>query len=165
MVQVPNYITPMGYGRLREEQDQLRLVERPAIVDEVARAAAMGDRSENAEYIYGKKRLREIDRRLRFLDKRIEAAEVVDPATDRGDKIYFGATVDLGYPKGVERTYTLVGEDELNPEHGWISWRSPLGRTLMGRTEGDMVVLTHEAQITPIEVIEVRYGPLEIHEG
>ncbi|MEC9070804.1 MAG: transcription elongation factor GreB [Myxococcota bacterium] len=160
MAQAPNYITPTGYRRLRDEQDQLRLVERPHIVDEVARAAAMGDRSENAEYIYGKKRLREIDRRLRFLDKRIEAAEIVDPATDRGDKVYFGATVDLDYPEGLVRTYTLVGEDELDPERGWISWRSPLGRTLMGRSEGDMVVLTHEGQITPIEVVEVRYVPL-----
>ena len=161
MAQGPNYITPAGYRRLRDEQDQLRLGERPHIVDEVARAAAMGDRSENAEYIYGKKRLREIDRRLRFLDKRIEAAEMVDPATDRGDKVYFGATVDLDYPNGQKRTYALVGEDELDPDRGWISWRSPLGRILMGRTEGDMVVLTHEDQITPIELMEVRYIPLE----
>ena len=116
MAEHKNYITPLGYARLRDEQDALRLVERPHIVDEVARAAAMGDRSENAEYIYGKRRLRQIDRRLRFLDKRIEAAEIVDPSIDRGDRVFFGATVTLGYPDGSEREVQLVGQDEIEPE-------------------------------------------------
>ena len=157
----PNYITPAGYKVLRDEQDQLKHVERPHIVEEVSRAAAMGDRSENAEYIYGKKRLREIDRRLRFLDKRIENAEVVDPSIDRGERIFFGATVDLGYPDGSERTYSLVGVDELDPERGHISWRSPLARLLRGKTEGDMVTLVHAGEATDIEVLEVRYVSLE----
>ncbi len=159
MAESKNYITPRGYARLREEQDTLRLVERPHIVDEVARAAAMGDRSENAEYIYGKRRLREIDRRLRFLDKRIEAAEIVDPGIDRGERVFFGATITLGYPDGKERVVQLVGKDEIEPELARISWRSPLGRVLMRRHEGDMVVLEHADSRTSIEIIEVAYLP------
>jgi transcription elongation factor GreB len=153
MAEPKNYITPLGYARLRDEQDTLRLVERPHIVDEVARAAAMGDRSENAEYIYGKRRLRQIDRRLRFLDKRIEAAEIVDPS--------FGATVTLGYPDGSEREVQLVGQDEIEPEKARISWRSPLGRVLMRRQEGDEVILNHADARTSIEILEVAYVPQE----
>ena len=156
-----NYITPRGYKRLRDEQDKLRKRERPHIVDEVARAAAMGDRSENAEYIYGKNRLREIDRRLHWLDKRIDAAEVVDPAIDRGDKVYFGATVVLGYPNGSERTCALVGEDEIEADKGRISWRSPLGKVLMQRREGDVVVLKYAGERTEIEILEVLYEEQE----
>ena len=154
---MPEYITPTGYSALLAEYEQLLKVERPKITAEVSYAASLGDRSENAEYIYGKKRLREIDRRLRFLDKRIEAAEVVDPSIDRGDRVFFGATVHLGYPDGSERVYTLVGVDELDPERGHISWRSPLGRILMKRAEGDMVTLVHEGMATDIEILEVQY--------
>ncbi|PIE20121.1 MAG: transcription elongation factor GreB [Proteobacteria bacterium] len=152
-----NYITPRGLKRLRDEQRWLRLVERPKIVDEVAYAASLGDRSENAEYIYGKKRLRQIDRRLRWLDKRIRAAEVVDPATDRGERVFFGATVTLGYPDGNERVVTLVGEDEIESDKGLISWRSPIGKLLMRRAEGDSVHLKHLERSTKIEILEVEY--------
>jgi transcription elongation factor GreB len=164
MADFKNYITPRGYARLRHEQDTLKHVERPHIVSEVSRAAAMGDRSENAEYIYGKKRLREIDRRLRWLDKRIEAAEIMDPAVDRGDKIYFGATVTLGYLDGRERVVSLVGVDEIEVAKGCISWRSPLGRILMGKTEGDEVTLNHAGETTPLDILEVEYLPQEPEE-
>ena len=159
MSEFKNYITPRGYARLRKEQDELRLGERPHIVNEVARAAAMGDRSENAEYIYGKKRLREIDRRLRWLDKHIEASEVVDPAIDRGDRVFFGATVVLGYPDGEERTYELVGRDELEPKLNRISWVSPIGRAVLRKQEGDLVTFYREGVAVELEIIEVIYRP------
>ena len=159
MSEFKNYITPRGYARLRKEQDELRLGERPHIVNEVARAAAMGDRSENAEYIYGKKRLREIDRRLRWLDKHIEASEVVDPAIDRGDRVFFGATVVLGYPDGEERTYELVGRDELEPNLNRISWVSPIGRAVLRKQEGDLVTFYREGVAVELEIIEVIYRP------
>ena len=165
MADFKNYITPRGYARLRHEQDTLKHIERPHIVSEVSRAAAMGDRSENAEYIYGKKRLREIDRRLRWLDKRIEAAEIMDPAVDRGLKIYFGATVTLGYLDGTERVVELVGVDEIEVGKGRISWRSPMGRILMGKTEGDEVTLNHAGETTPIDILEVAYLEQEPDEG
>lgn len=152
-----NYITPRGYRRLRDEQDRLRLVERPKIVEEVAYAASLGDRSENAEYIYGKKKLRQIDRRLRWLDRRIENAEICDPAADRGDRVFFGATVVLAFPDGSERTYDLVGEDEIEADKGRISWRSPIGRAVMRRQEGDIVTLAHLGQTREVEILEVLY--------
>ncbi|TNF24740.1 MAG: transcription elongation factor GreB [Deltaproteobacteria bacterium] len=157
MADFKNYITPRGFKRLRDEQRWLRLVERPKIVDEVAYAASLGDRSENAEYIYGKKRLREIDRRLRWLDKRISAAEVVDPSADRGEVVYFGATVLLGYPDGSEKLLDLVGEDEIESDKGRISWRSPIGKALMRRREGDYITLSHLGAKTEIEIVEVSY--------
>lgn len=159
MAEFKNYITPRGFKRLRDEQRWLRLVERPKIVDEVAWAASLGDRSENAEYIYGKRRLREIDRRLRWLDKRISAAEVVEPATDRGEVVFFGATVVLGYPDGSEKTLDLVGEDEIESDLGRISWRSPIGKELMRKREGDTFLLRHLALRTEIEIVEVIYRP------
>ena len=131
------------------------------IVDEVARAAAMGDRSENAEYIYGKKRLREIDRRLRWLDKHIEAAIVVDPAQDRGERVFFGATVVLGFPDGSERSYDLVGIDELEPELARISWRAPIGRAVLGRESGDIVTIDLADGKMEVEILEVFYRPQE----
>ncbi len=160
MAEFKNYITPTGFKRLRDESTRLRSEVRPKIVDEVAYAASLGDRSENAEYIYGKKKLREIDRRLRWLDKRLEAAEVIDPAIDRGDTVYFGATVVLGYPDGSERTYTLVGEDEIDAERGLISWRSPIGKALMRRKEGDQVVAQVAGGRRELEIVEVIYRPL-----
>jgi len=159
MADFKNYITPRGYARLRKEQDTLRLVERPKIVEAVSVAAAMGDRSENAEYIYGKKRLREIDRRLRHLDKRIEPAEIVDPALDRGDRVFFGATVTIAYLDGTERVLSLVGVDEIEVDKGRISWRSPLGRLLMGRTEGDELTLNHAGETIPFDILDVQYLP------
>ena len=165
MAEFKNYITPRGYARLRHEQDTLKHEERPHIVSEVSRAAAMGDRSENAEYIYGKKRLREIDRRLRWLDKRIEAAEIMDPAVDRGLKVYFGATVTLGYLDGRERVVSLVGVDEIEVGLARISWRSPLGRVLMGKSEGDEVTMNHAGETTPLDILEVQYLPQEPDEA
>jgi transcription elongation factor GreB len=135
----PIYMTPEGYARLKEELEHLGTVERPKVVQGVADAAAEGDRSENAEYIYGKKRLREIDRRMRFLRKILEATRVVDPKVDRGDKIFFGATVVLETEDGQEVTYQLVGEHETDPTSGRISFRSPLGASLMRKSEGDDV--------------------------
>ena len=161
MAEFKNYITPRGFKRLRDEQRYLRLVERPKIVDEVAWAASLGDRSENAEYIYGKKRLREIDRRLRWLDKRLSAAEVVEPGTDRGTTVFFGATVTLGYADGSEKILDLVGEDEIESEKGRISWRSPIGKLLMRKREGDTILLDHLGARTEIEIVEVTYRPQE----
>lgn len=161
MAEFKNYMTPRGYRRLLDEFEHLRFVARPKIVEEVSWAASLGDRSENAEYIYGKKRLREIDRRLRWLDKRLGAAEVVDPAVDRGDQVFFGATVVLGYADGSERTIELVGEDEIEAELGRISWRSPMGKAVMRRREGDEVVLLHLGAKTTLEIVEVRYREQE----
>jgi transcription elongation factor GreB len=160
MADFKNYITPRGYKRLRDEHLFLRVVERPRVVDEVAYAASLGDRSENAEYIYGKRRLREIDRRLRWLHKRLAAAEIVEPSIDRGEVIFFGATVTLLAEDGSERRLELVGEDEIETELGRISWRSPLGAALMRKREGDTVRFAAPERTRGhdvLEVAEVRY--------
>jgi transcription elongation factor GreB len=135
----PVYTTPEGFARLESEYAHLGQVERPRVVQGVADAAAEGDRSENAEYIYGKRRLREIDRRMRFLRKILEAASIVDPAIDRGETVYFGATVTLESDAGETLTYQLVGEHETDAERGRISYRSPIGAALLRKTEGDEV--------------------------
>jgi transcription elongation factor GreB len=153
----PNYITPEGARRLADELVRLRTVERPRTVREVADAAAQGDRSENAEYIYGKKRLREIDRRLNFLAKRLDNAVLVDPREQRGDKAFFGATIEVEDEDGARRTYVLVGEDETDSSRGRISWRSPVGRALLGKRQGDVVVVHRPAGAVEIEVVAVRY--------
>ncbi len=152
-----NYITPRGYKRLKDEWTYLRIVERPKVVEEVAHAASLGDRSENAEYIYGKKRLREIDRRMRFLHKRLAAAELVEPSQDRGQIVFFGATVLTAWPDGSERTFELLGEDEIEAELGRISWRSPIGAALMRKKEGDTVRFQHLAEKAAVEIVEVSY--------
>jgi transcription elongation factor GreB len=154
----PNYITPDGARRLSEELARLRSVERPRMVQEVADAAAQGDRSENAEYIYGKKKLREIDRRMHHLTKRLESAVVVDPAAQRGDKIFFGAIVDIEEESGSRRALQIVGEDEINSSTGRISWRSPMGRALLGKRPGDVVVVHRPAGDVEIEILAVRYA-------
>ncbi len=154
----PNYITPQGARKLSEELGRLRTVERPRVVQEVADAAAQGDRSENAEYIYGKKKLREIDRRMHFLTKRLEKAVVVDPAEQRGDKIFFGATVEIEDEDGERRTYQIVGEDEIDSAAGRISWRSPVGRSLLGKRAGDVITVRRPAGEAEMEIISVRYG-------
>lgn len=154
----PAYITPTGARKLSEELARLRSVERPRIVQEVADAAAQGDRSENAEYIYGKKKLREIDRRMRYLTKRLEKAVVVDPAEQRGDKIFFGATVEVEDESGERRTYQIVGEDEIDSAAGRISWRSPVGRALLGKRAGDVITVRRPAGEIEIEILSVRYG-------
>ncbi|WP_437986997.1 transcription elongation factor GreB [Sorangium sp. So ce117] len=154
----PAYITPSGARRLSEELGRLRSVERPRIVQEVADAAAQGDRSENAEYIYGKKKLREIDRRMHYLTKRLEKAVVVDPSEQRGDKVFFGATVEIEDEDGARRTYQIVGEDEIDSAAGRISWRSPVGRSLLGKRAGDVITVRRPAGEAEMELISVRYG-------
>ncbi|AUX42901.1 transcription elongation factor GreB [Sorangium cellulosum] len=154
----PAYITPSGARKLSEELARLRSVERPRIVQEVADAAAQGDRSENAEYIYGKKKLREIDRRMHYLTKRLEKAVVVDPAEQRGDKVFFGATVEIEDEDGARHTYQIVGEDEIDSGSGRISWRSPVGRSLLGKRAGDVITVRRPAGEAEMELISVRYG-------
>lgn len=158
MAEERNYITPYGYERIRRELNWLERTERPRIVAEVAYAASLGDRSENAEYIYGKKRLREIDRRRGFLLKRLEKAELVDPATIRSDTVRFGATVVLADERG-ERTWRIYGEDEVDVESGIISWRSPLARALLGKQEGDAARFEAPGGFREVEIVEVRYEP------
>jgi transcription elongation factor GreB len=154
-----NYITPAGYRRLKDELVQLLSVERPEVVRTVSWAASNGDRSENGDYIYGKKRLREIDRRIRFLTKRLDIAEVVDPAArEATDQIYFGATVRYSGAGG-EHTVTIVGIDEVDPAHGQVSWISPIARALLKAREGDTVSVHTPAGDEPLEILEVRYGP------
>jgi len=156
-----NYITPGGYRRLMEELEQLWKVERPALVQTVAWAASNGDRSENGDYIYGKKRLREIDRRVRFLRKRLEQAEVVDPGR-RGecDQVFFGATVTVCDGNGCESTYSIVGVDEADPRKGLISWVSPLARALLKLREGEMAALRTPAGVQEMEILSVVYCEL-----
>jgi transcription elongation factor GreB len=155
---VKNYMTPAGHHRLREELQQLLRDERPKTVETVAWAAGNGDRSENGDYIYGKKRLREIDRRIRFLSKRLQAAEIVDPARQtRRDQVFFGATVTYAAAHGDERTVTIVGIDEADLDRGRVSWISPIARALLKACEGDVVQLRTPGGTEPIEIVKIRY--------
>jgi transcription elongation factor GreB len=156
---VKNYMTPEGHRRLREELRHLLREERPKTVEIVAWAAGNGDRSENGDYIYGKQRLRAIDRRIRFLSKRLEAAEIVDPARQtRRDQVFFGATVTYADTSGAERTVTIVGIDETDFGEARVSWISPVARALLKAHEGDVVQLRTPSGIEPIEVVDIRYG-------
>jgi transcription elongation factor GreB len=153
-----NYITPAGYARLRTELFELIDTERPKIVDIVHWAASNGDRSENGDYLYGKKRLREIDRRIRFLTKRMEMAVVSDPGIHHGsDQIFFGASVTYADSNGLERTITILGIDEADSAQNQVSWVSPIARTLLKAREGDELKLHTPAGVEDIEVISVRY--------
>lgn len=153
-----NYITPQGYQRIREELLQLIDVDRPEVVRIVHWAASNGDRSENGDYIYGKRRLREIDRRIRFLTKRMDLAAIVDPTIHYGsDQIFFGATVRYRNVAGAEHTVTIVGIDELDPLHGKISWVSPVARALTKAVEGDSVTLATPGGNEELEVLSVSY--------
>ncbi|MDP1654904.1 MAG: transcription elongation factor GreB [Hylemonella sp.] len=153
-----NYITPQGYARLRAELLDLIDNERPKVVDIVHWAASNGDRSENGDYLYGKKRLREIDRRIRFLTKRLEIAEVTDPSAHHGsDQVFFGATVTYVDQAGVERTITILGIDEADSLQGQVSWVSPIARTLLKAREGDVVKLVTPLGVDEVEVLAVRY--------
>jgi transcription elongation factor GreB len=153
-----NYITPEGYQRIREELLQLIDTERPEVVKIVHWAASNGDRSENGDYIYGKRRLREIDRRIRFLTKRLDLAEVVDPSIHHGsDQVFFGATVTYLNSAGSEQSITIVGIDELDPLKGKISWVSPVARALTKSREGDVITLTTPAGIDELEILSVTY--------
>jgi transcription elongation factor GreB len=153
-----NYMTPHGYARLRAELLQLMDEERPKVVEAVHWAALNGDRSENGDYIYGKKRLREIDRRIRFLTHRLELAEVTDPSVHHGgDQVFFGATVTYAEKSGQERTITILGIDEADSSHGQVSWISPIARALLKARVGDAVKLVTPAGVQEIEVLEVQY--------
>jgi len=153
-----NYMTPQGFQRMQDEIKHLLRVERPKVVEIVSWAAGNGDRSENGDYLYGKKRLREIDRRVRFLTKRLERAEVVDPARQtRRDQVFFGATVTYVNSKDEERTITIVGIDEADLEQGKVSWISPIARALLKAQEGDVVKLRTPAGVEEIEVVAIRY--------
>ncbi|NCP39206.1 MAG: transcription elongation factor GreB [Rhodoferax sp.] len=153
-----NYITPQGFATLRAELKQLVEVERPKVVEAVHWAASNGDRSENGDYIYGKKRLREIDRRVRFLIKRLEIAVVADPALHHGStQIFFGATVTYVDEHSIERTVRIVGIDEANSAAGEVSWVSPIARTLLKAHEGDVLKLVIPERVDEIEVLRVRY--------
>jgi transcription elongation factor GreB len=153
-----NYITPQGYARLRAELMHLMDVERPQVVEVVHWAASNGDRSENGDYLYGKKRLREIDRRIRFLTRRLELAEVTDPSVHHGgDQVFFGATVTYADESGAERTVTILGIDEADHLLHQVSWISPIARALLKARTGDVVKLATPAGIQEIEVLEVRY--------
>ncbi len=153
-----NYMTPQGYQRLRTELINLIDIERPKIVEIVHWAASNGDRSENGDYIYGKKRLREIDRRIRFLTKRLDIAEVADPSLHHGnDQVFFGATVTYENQTGLARTITIKGIDEADALKGEVSWVSPIARALLKAREGDEVTLMTPGGVEKIEVIEVRY--------
>lgn len=161
-----NYITPGGLRRLQDEHRFLLTRERPAVRDVVAWAASNGDRSDNADYQYGKRRLRQIDGRIRFLRKRIEAAEVVDPETPRtgqaATRAFFGATVRYANAAGVEKVVSIVGTDEVDLDRNHISWVSPLGRALLKSAAGDSVVLQAPAGTEYLDVLEVRYGRISV---
>jgi transcription elongation factor GreB len=157
---VKNYITPAGYARMKNELKQLLDVERPEVVRTVSWAASNGDRSENGDYIYGKKRLREIDRRIRFLIKRLEAAEVVDTRHEDQDRVFFGATVTVADRAGKERTVSIVGLDEVDPARGRVSWISPIAKALLKAREGDTVTLRTPAGVEELDLVEVRYVDL-----
>ncbi|WP_338844885.1 transcription elongation factor GreB [Massilia sp. W12] len=153
-----NYITPAGYQRMKDELLQLIDIERPEVVQVVSWAASNGDRSENGDYLYGKRRLRQIDRRIRFLIKRIESAEVVDSSVHHGkDQIYFGATVVYETADGTEHKVRIVGIDEIDPIHGDISWISPVARALNKAREGDAVSLRTPSGLEELTVLEVDY--------
>ncbi len=153
-----NYMTPAGFARMREELDTLMRKERPEVVKVVTWAAGNGDRSENGDYIYGKKRLREIDRRVRYLSKRLANAEVVDGAKRaRTEQVFFGATVTYANGKGEERTITIVGVDEVALDKGHVSWISPIAKALLKAEQGDMVKMRTPTGVEEIEIVRVSY--------
>ncbi len=160
-----NYMTPGGFARLKSELDHLVGTERPALVATVSWAASNGDRSENGDYIYGKKRLREVDRRIRFLIKRLDLSQVVDPVgrdEDDAGRVFFGATVTVVNGRGEQRTVSIVGVDEIDTTRGYISWVSPMARALLKASEGDTVMLQTPGGTEELTVLKVAYQPLDI---
>ena len=157
----PNLITPVGLERIRRELDWLQKSERPMVTREVAYAASLGDRSENAEYHYGKKRLRSIDSRMRFLMKALDQVRIVDPSTIQGAQVRFGATVVVEDEEGRQQTWRLYGESEVDIDRGVLSWRSPLARALVGKSEGDSVRFKAPQGMRELEICEVRYEAQE----
>lgn len=155
------YMTPAGYARLRSELKQLVELERPEVVRTVSWAASNGDRSENGDYIYGKRRLREIDRRVRFLIRRLENSEVVASAGRDADQVFFGATVTVRSKQGAERTVTIVGLDEVDTARGRVSWISPIAKALIKAREGDVVTLRTPGGTEELEILEVLYLPID----
>ncbi|MBK7399632.1 MAG: transcription elongation factor GreB [Myxococcales bacterium] len=151
------WITRAGYVALQRELEHLWRVERPRVTHEVAVAAAQGDRSENAEYIYGKKRLREIDRRVRFLSKRLDVLEIVEPTREQAGRVFFGARVTIEDEDGAERTYRIVGTDEPDSDKRWISVESPMARALLGKAIGDVATVLRPAGPTEVTVIAIEY--------
>ena len=158
-----NYMTPGGHGRLKAELEHLTVVDRPEVTRIVSWAASNGDRSENGDYLYGKRRLREIDRRTRYLIKRLDTAEVIDPANRDIDQIFFGATVTVVNLRGEQRTVSIVGLDEVDPQRGYVSWVSPIARALTKNSEGDIVMLPTPAGVEELEILAVVYLPLDTH--
>lgn len=157
-----NYMTPAGYAQLDAEFNQLWKVERPHLVETISWAASNGDRSENGDYIYGKKRLREVDRRIRFLSKRLEHAEVVDPATrEDTDQVFFGATVTVADQDGSESIYAIVGTDEADAGRGRIAWISPMARALLRAHVGDTVFVQTPEGRREVDIVEVRYQAID----
>jgi transcription elongation factor GreB len=156
-----NYMTPKGHERLRAELTHLLNVERPKITEVVQWAASLGDRSENADYIYGKRRLREIDRRIRFLTKRLEIAEIVDPVNTQVDSVRFGATVRVDWDGEEEKTFIIVGIDETDAKVGRISWISPLGRALLKAKVGDTITFRAPKGEVDVEILEIQYVALD----
>jgi transcription elongation factor GreB len=155
-----NYITPAGLQRLHDELAHLWKVERPKLVETIAWAASNGDRSENGDYIYGKRRLREIDRRIRFLNQRIDAAVVVDNAGKEHERVYFGATVTVVDESGAQRTVSIVGVDESDAGRGRVSWISPIATALLKGSVGDVVTLKTPRGSEELEIVDIRYGDL-----
>jgi len=156
-----NYVTAAGYARLKAELKQLVEAERPEVVRTVSWAASNGDRSENGDYLYGKKRLREIDRRVRFLIKRLEAAEVVDNTGRDTDQVFFGARVEMRTASGERRSVTIVGADEVDPARGRISWVAPVARALLKARAGEVVTLESPAGRERLEILDVQYPPID----
>ncbi|MBI3897219.1 MAG: transcription elongation factor GreB [Gammaproteobacteria bacterium] len=159
-VGVKNYITPAGHARLKNELEQLVNKERPKVVETVAWAASNGDRSENGDYIYGKRRLREIDRRIRFLIRRLEKAEIVHPQRQNTEQVFFGATVSVCDQENVEQTIAIVGLDEVDPARGYVSWVSPIAKALLKARVGDVVRLQTPAGIRELEILKIQYQTL-----
>lgn len=155
-----NYITPAGHRRLNEELSRLWKIDRPKLVETIAWAASNGDRSENGDYIYGKRKLREIDRRIRFLSKRLDSAVVVDNAGKEHERVYFGATVTYVDQSGERHAVSIVGVDELDPARGRVSWISPIGTALLKASAGDVVTLRTPRGAEEIEIVDVRYDEL-----
>ena len=156
-----NYMTPFGFKKLRDELNHLLKVERPETTKVVQWAASLGDRSENADYKYGKKKLREIDSRIRFLTKKIDSAVVIDPISIDTEKIQFGATVIVEDQEGEEKEFSIVGADEINPTKGLISWNSPIGKSLIGKEEGDEVQVRTPSGIKDFEIINIEYKEID----
>ena len=155
-----NYITPGGFKTLQDELRQLRKDERPKLCEVIAWAAGNGDRSENGDYIYGKKRLREIDKRIRFLMKALDACQVIDPETVKADDVRFGATVTILDEDDNEKVYSIVGRDETNIEKGYISWRSPVALALQKKREGDFVTIRTPGGEQEVEIVKIEYKTL-----